>query len=89
MAVSGGLNTKKKPDANMWTTNAAHVRQIFPSTMAMNRLFQILRANRFNDKIASHKRRPTDNSAPVIDVLESITQDCIFTIVENVFENFS
>jgi hypothetical protein len=54
--------------------SAAYARPMFPSTMARNQLFQILRVSRFSGKIASNKRRSADKLTPIIDVLENINR---------------
>jgi hypothetical protein len=57
MIVSGILRTRKEPEANLWTINAAHARPMFCATMARNMFFQILHVIRFNEKNISNQWR--------------------------------
>jgi hypothetical protein len=72
MTVSGALRNRKKPAANLWTTNAANVKLTFRATMTRDRFFHILRGTCFKDKTARNQWNSADKLASIRDMFRSI-----------------
>jgi hypothetical protein len=47
MTVSGALRKRKKPAANLWSTNTAYAKLTFRATKARDWFFHILHVNSF------------------------------------------
>jgi len=71
MTVSGALRKRKKPAANLWSTNTAYAKLTFRATMARDQFFHILRVIHL-DKTARNQWSSADKLASIRDVFISI-----------------
>jgi hypothetical protein len=71
MTVSGALRKRKKPAANLWSTNTAYAKLTCRATMARVRFFNILHVIHL-DKTARNPWSSADKLATIRDVFRSI-----------------